>query len=100
MIEHVVPYLDMTSYVLLIAFLTMILGIVNVLVSSYVTRKREKELYYTVGMTAKQIRRVGAMEMLSCFLVAMILAPIFATVLLFLLDFSMISFGIDLIPKR
>lgn len=97
-LHSIISFLNMASCVFLIAFFTMIIGIVNVLFSSYISRKREKEVYYTVGMTTRQIRRVGMMEFLSCLLIAVILVPIFTAVLLFLLDFSLISFGFDLIP--
>ena len=98
MLKEILSFADMAKYVLYIALVTTLIGIVNVLFSDYVTRKREKEVYYTVGMTKWQIRKVGLLEILSAFAVAIILVPIFTLVLSFLIDFSVVSFGVDLIP--
>ena len=98
LMEEILSYVDMARYVLYIALLTTFIGIINVLFSDYVMRKREKEVYYTVGMTKWQIRKVGLTEILSAFAVAVISVPIFTLALSFLLDFSLVSFGVDLIP--
>lgn len=93
-----VLFSNMSEYISMMAVLTMMIGILNVLFSGYLSRKREKEVYYTVGMTRGMVLRTGIYEILSAFAVAAILAPISAAILTFLLDFSLISFGIDLIP--
>ena len=98
MLKEILSFADMAKYVLYIALVTTFIGIVNVLFSDYVTRKREKEVYYTVGMTKWQIRKVGLLEILSAFAVAIILVPVFTLILSFMIDFSVVSFGVDLIP--
>lgn len=98
LLNDILSFADMARYVLYIALFTTLVGIINVLFSDYVTRKREKDVYYTVGMTAAEIRRVGFFEVISTLLIALILVPIFSSALSFLLDFSLSSFGVDLIP--
>ncbi len=98
LLKNIFSFADMAKYVLYIALVTTLIGIINVLFSDYVTRKREKDLYYTIGMTSWQIRKVGILEMLSTLAISAILVPIFTFSLSFLLDFSLVSFGVDLIP--
>ena len=97
LLKNILSFARMGKYVLYIALFTTFLGIANVLFSDYITRKREKEVLCTVGMTKKQILGVGICEILSTLIVAAILVPIFAVALSFLIDFSLISFGVDMI---
>jgi len=97
MLKGILSFANMAKYVFYIALFTTLIGIVNVLFSDYITRKREKEVYYTVGMTKKQMLAVRIYEILSTVTIAALLAPIFTLALSFLIDFSLISFGVDLI---
>ncbi len=95
--SRLLSYGSLLFYVICIAAFTACLGIVNVLFSSYTVRKGERAVYYTVGMTRRDIRFVGFLEILTVAVSAIILVPLFAFVMSSALDIAINSFGVDLL---
>lgn len=95
--SRLISYNTLLSYVISIAIFTTLLGIVNVLFSSYTVRKQERAVYYTVGMTKRDIRLVGFLEVLTVILTALVLVPLFSFVISATLDIAINSFGVDLL---
>lgn len=93
---RLISYSELLTYVVSIAFFTTLLGIINILVSSYFARKQERSVYYTVGMSKNQIRKIQLSEILYIFLIALISIPILTFALVLVLDVGMSSFGVDL----
>ena len=95
--SKILSYVELLIYVVAIAFFTTTLGIINVFVSSYVARQRERAVYYTVGMSKQQIRRAQYVEMLYLMVISIVLIPLFTFLLVLTIDTGIGSFGIDLI---
>ena len=93
---RIIAYGDLLFYVIMIALFTTVLGIINVLFSAYVARKKERAVYYTTGMTKFHIRITGFLEILTVIFTSALLIPIFSTGMLYLIDISVNSFGVDL----
>ena len=94
--KRVLYYSELLMYVVGIAFFTTALGIINVLVSSYIARKREREVYFTVGMSKSQIRTTQLIEMLHLAFISLVLLPLFTFLALSIIENGIISFGVDL----
>lgn len=94
---RLLSYSTLLFYAISIAIFTTLLGIINVLFSSYIVRKQEREIYYTVGMTKREIRVVGFLEILTVIFTALLLVPLFSFTMSVALDVSLNSFGIDLL---
>lgn len=92
-----ISHYNLIKYSLIIATLTTALGIVNVLISSHMSRKNEKHVYYVIGMTKKQILAVEVLEVLVALGIALIMVPMLGEIACRLLDMSLVSFGIDFI---
>lgn len=90
-------YYELLTYIVAIAAITTLLGICNVLLSSHLSRTRERDIYYMVGMTKKDIAFSCIIEIALVFVTAIILVPIFGALVNRLMDISLISFGIDLL---
>ena len=95
--NRLLSYSTLLFYVINIAALATLLGIINVLFSSHIVRSRERAVYYTVGMTRKDIRLVGFLEILTVIFTALILVPLFSYTMALTLDVSLNSFGVDLL---
>lgn len=94
--ERLISYSEMLSYVVFIAFITTVLGIINVLVSSYFARKQERDVYYTVGMSKSHIRKTQMIEILYIMLISLLSIPLLTFGLVLILDLGLSSFGVDL----
>ena len=94
--KRLISYAELLTYVLMIALFTTVFGIINVLVSSFVARKQERAVYYTVGMSKSDIRKTGLIEILYLLFISLILTPLFTLLPFLVLDAGINSFGIDL----
>jgi len=94
--ERLLSYSELLAYVIFIAFFTTVLGIINVLFSAYVSRKQERAVYYTVGMTRRQIIATQLSEFLYVALISLIAIPVLSLATILILDIGVSSFGIDL----
>ena len=95
--DRIISYGELLFYVVIIAFFTTLLGIANVLFSAYTVRKRERQIYYTVGMTKGHVRLTGFIEIMIIVFISLLLIPIFVFLAATLIDISVNSFGIDLL---
>ena len=98
LIDRLIDYADLLTYVILIAVATTVLAIINVLFSAYTVRKNERKVYYTAGMTSGQIRATVFIEILALVLFAIALMPLFTIGLDLIIDLAVNSLGIDMFP--
>jgi len=95
--RRIISYSELLFFVITVALFTTLLGIANVLFSAYVTRKQERAVYYTAGMTKTQIKMTALAEIITVLFISLILVPIFSFISVMMLDISINSFGVDMI---
>ena len=97
LVSTITSYGQMVSYVTRIAIISTALGIMNVLFSAFLARKQERSVYYTVGMTKKDIILTGALEIAIVLFIALLTVPFTAFLISYMVDLSTNSFGVDLL---
>lgn len=95
--ERIISHSELLFFVIIVALFTTLIGIANVLFSAYVTRKHERAVYYTAGMTKTQIKMTALAEIITVLFISMMLIPIFSFISVMMLDVSINSFGVDMI---
>ena len=95
--RRLTSYSKMVGVSVYIAVITTFLGIANALISSLLARKREREIYYAVGMTRADVFKTELTVILICITTALIFSMLLLPFALLLLDSSLISWGVDLI---
>lgn len=90
-------YSDIVDITIVVAVITTILGVINLIIFSLTTRKREREIYYSIGMTKKEIIKTTVVEISICVIFATLFAAILLPLLLWLLDSLIITWGVDFI---
>ena len=90
-------YAEIIDISVIIAIITSVFGIANVLLSSLTSRKREREILYAVGMTERTIVKTALIEILVCTAAATVLAFALLPIMIWLFDCSVGAWGIDLI---
>ena len=93
--SRIVSYTKLLGAILVIGVFTTTLGIINVLVSAEISRRRERAVYYTVGMSKRDVRRTKLLEVGYMLFISALLVPIFAFAGVLIVDVGMNSFGLD-----
>jgi predicted lysophospholipase L1 biosynthesis ABC-type transport system permease subunit len=89
-------YSETINIATVISIITTLIGIFNILISSFITKRREQELYYSVGMTRSEVIFTIATEVLVCVICATIIAMVTIPLMMWLLDSSIAPWGVNL----
>ena len=95
--SRLVSYMNLLTFILIIGVFTTLLGIINVLVSADISRRRERAVYFTVGMSKKDVRKTKVLEIGYILLLSAILIPLFAFSAVLIIDIGISSFGLDVL---
>ena len=96
-IRKITSFVSVMTAVVIAALVSVIMGVVNLMISVFRERKRERELYYTVGMTRGEIAASVTAEVLMMSAICLVLIPIFTLAISLLTDMAANSFGFDVI---
>ena len=96
-IRKISSYLSLISAVVAAALVAIVMGVANLLIASHKKRARERELYYTVGMTHGEVATTTAMEILAVIVACLVIIPLLAFADTLLLDIAANTFGFDII---
>lgn len=94
--ERILSFAGLILFVVILSIFSTVFGIINVFVTSHVYRKSEKNIYYTLGMTKRQILAYEFIEVLTILLFSALMIPVFSVITSHLLDISVNSFGVDM----
>ena len=89
-------YAETTNIAVFISIITTLLGISNVLISSFISKKREREVYYSIGMTKTDITLASVTEILVCLLCAIILGILIIPMMMWMMDAAIAPWGVSL----
>ena len=96
-IRKVSSFVSIMGAVVIAAFVSVIIGVVNLMVSVFRERRRERELYFTVGMTRGEIAASVTTEVLMMGAICLVLIPVFALMSSLIINMAANSFGFDVI---
>ena len=96
-IRKISSYLALISAVVVAALVAIVMGVANLLIAAHKKRARERELYYTIGMTHGDVRKTTAVEIAAVVIACLIIIPLLAFADTLLLDMAANTFGFDII---
>ena len=96
-IRKISSYLSLISAVVAAALVAIVMGVANLLIAAHKKRARERELYYTVGMTHGEVATTTAMEIVAVIVACLVIIPLLAFADTLLLDIAANTFGFDIL---
>lgn len=96
-IRKVSSFVSIMGAVVIAAFVSVIIGVVNLMLSVFRERRHERELYFTVGMTRGEIAASVTAEVLTMGAICLVLIPVFALMSSLIINMAANSFGFDVI---
>ena len=73
------------------------MGAANVVIAAYKARARDRELYFTVGMTRGEIALTTLAELLAVLIACLVVIPVLALLGTLYMDTAANSFGFDIL---
>ena len=97
LISRINSYITVMRYVMMLSMITTSLGIVNLIISSHISRRRDRHLYYVAGMTKTSVTLLEITEFAVIILLSLLLVPILGGSMTWIFDLASNALGLDLL---
>jgi ABC-type lipoprotein release transport system permease subunit len=90
-------YSTLLKYIVAIAILTSFIGVANTLITGYTESSNDRAIYYSLGMTKRDVRLTETVKILTPIILATLLSIPISYGMLRIIDIAIASFGIDML---